>query len=214
TVKPTTVVRIFKGKVQRDNFEMDGMATFIESFINEPCKPADMTEKPHELPKCYERLERLPASKIPFDVNNRAGVCRDTKILCPVDGNMWNSFNHINRHKTPFDGKRIRTYVQGFFSSNTRGPFYREDILNDIERHVAKGRDSLNSYITNLFHCAGVGLTDKLAEAMPFYKMQEIFRVDTDVKKSKKVEVDLQADLEPETTSEESANEEESVSEK
>ncbi|KAK3919905.1 LOB domain-containing protein 26, partial [Frankliniella fusca] len=248
TVKPTTVVRNFKGKVQRDNFEMDGMATFIQSFINEPCKPADMTEKPHELPKCYVRLERLPASKIPktteakgkpsvlrvkktikrqkaakkvaavkklgFDVNNRAGVCRDLKILCPVDGNMSNNFNHINRHKTPFHGKMIRTNVQGFFSTNTRGPFYREDILNDIERHVAKGRDSLNSYITNLFHCAGVGLTDKLAEAMPIYKMQEIFKVDTDVKKSKKVEVDLQADLELETTSEESANEEESESEK
>ncbi|KAK3928028.1 Halomucin [Frankliniella fusca] len=34
TVKPTTVVRNFKGKVQRDNFEMDGMATFIESNID------------------------------------------------------------------------------------------------------------------------------------------------------------------------------------
>ncbi|KAK3923446.1 Transposon Ty2-GR1 Gag-Pol polyprotein [Frankliniella fusca] len=131
TVKPTTVVKNFKGKVQRDNFEMDGMATFIESFINEPCKTADNTEKPQVLPKCYVRLERLPASQIPktagatkrgkpsvlkvkktikknkaakkvaavkklgFDVNNRAGLIRDPKILCPVDGNMSNNFSHI-----------------------------------------------------------------------------------------------------------------------
>ncbi|XP_052131722.1 uncharacterized protein LOC127751754 [Frankliniella occidentalis] len=126
--------------------------------------------------------------------------------MCPVDGKISANWSHIEAHKD-VSAQRLKVYAQGIYSSNVRGPFHEDSLVDSLYDAARESKDAFKARLKNFLLCAGVGLTPKKCDAMEVYNMAEVFKEDYVIPKDHLQRVIKQADQELESSDLDSTDE-------
>lgn len=135
------------------------------------------------------------AASYGFGVSNRTCVIQNVAIMCPYDGEIRANWDHVNAH-TDIDKKKLKAYAQGLYSSNMRGPYHKETLVDTLYNAAQNSRQDFEKELENFLLNAGVGTTENKKSSVQIYDMKKVFEIGYQVPVTHEMLVDQQADLE------------------